>query len=762
MKHLFLLFILSAAPLALAELPMHYAETARSQLLMAQLELGDHPEGAREAFATARLALSDLPLPSDLLTEPLAKIEQAIETADPTKLAAARATLWTSLLKAGYGQVEAALEAGDIEAAKRWLSLREFRQATRLSLPDSDATLALEALSEGEITPQEALVTVRHDLLDTYQARLAGALSDVAAAGRRGFATRQAEAAALAEGYFAILEPAFLEQRGPAATQEAKAAFRNLVIAQDEAALKRVETVLQGFRAAPLTAEEQQRRAGLLLRFTSLIPVEYARGVRGGRVSSDLEIREAAAFQKGAAAAFADLEPLLELRDPLKTQQVDALLKGLEQSLNAAAQRRSVADPEEIRAQNEALTSILKEVMPTDWQKRNTAADFNVIREALGQMETAVRQGQYDAAASARLEAYAILESGPEPQLTAFAPRFVPKLEKLFWYGQGEFKGLAYLLEHHAPLAEIQASRAALSATLAEAEAALEGDKAPGSVATNAAIIVFREGLEAVVILASLMASLKGPSTRRFRRAMWAGAWAALFASVVTWFVMRGALLVFAGFGEKLEAVVSLIAIGVLILITNWFFHDTYWTDWMASFHKKKGKLLQSGVGAFVGLAALGFVSIYREGFETALFLQSLALSASAVTVLVGTVVGLGATFLIGFVIFQVQTKLPYKKMFVGTAALIGAVLLVMVGHTAHSLQVVGWLPTHPLRFIEFPFWSGMWFGLYATWEGLLLQALAAVFVIGSYVLAEHLKGRSRLRKVRAQGGGQRSSLEAG
>ena len=162
--------------------------------------------------------------------------------------------------------------------------------------------------------------------------------------------------------------------------------------------------------------------------------------------------------------------------------------------------------------------------------------------------------------------------------------------------------------------------------------------------------------------------------------------------------------------------------------------------------------MLGASVGQFAGLALLGFTSVYREGFETALFLQALVLEAGTLSVLAGTVLGLAGTFAVGFVVFKVQTKLPYKKMLVVTAVMLGGVLLVMVGNTAHALQVVGWLPTHPLRFLELPYWAGLWFGLYATWEGLALQAAFGVFVVGSYFLAERLKGRKRAAPTSRRG----------
>jgi high-affinity iron transporter len=216
-----------------------------------------------------------------------------------------------------------------------------------------------------------------------------------------------------------------------------------------------VETALSGFRAAPLSPSEQARRAGQMLRFLDLVPVEYRRGVRNGRVAIDLEIREAVTFRDGAAAAFTDLRPLIEARDPATTTRIAALFGTLERDL-ASANDQAAPDPDSIQSQTDQLVALLRQVMPAEWQQRDNAADFDVIRTALDQMEQAARAGQYDLAESARLEAYAILESGPEVKLIVFAPQYKVALENLFWYGQDAHKGLAYLLERRAPHAEIE------------------------------------------------------------------------------------------------------------------------------------------------------------------------------------------------------------------------------------------------------------------------------------------------------------------
>ncbi|MCS6888252.1 FTR1 family protein [Chloroflexus sp.] len=675
--------------------------------------------------------------------------EQALAAADLPRFAAARAEIWTALLNGGYAVVTGALQAGDAATAQQWLPVREFRHANRFARPNADATKAVRAAVTGDLAPATALAAVKADLLDTYQARLAEALATIAIADQQGFTTRRAEAAALAAGYFAILLPAYTEQRGAAAATTAQAIFAELQQAALRGApislpLAQAQEALRNFRAAPLSPAEQVRRSGQMLRFLQLVPIEYERGVRNGQVTIDLEIREAITFHAGALAAFTDLRDLLEQRDAALATTIADRFAELGTMLANAGNRSAIADPTTIRTTTEALLTDLRKLLPPEWQKQDSGADFDVIRSALDQMENAVRAGEYALAESARLEAYAIMEIGPEAKLIAFAPQYKPIIEGYFWYGQNEHKGLAYLIERQAPPAEIAATRAALDRVLAEAEQALAGSNAPLAITTNAAVIVFREGLEAVLILASLMGSLKTPAQRRFRQPLWFGAGLAMLATVLTWLLAQGALMAMARFGETLEAIVSLIAIAVLLLITNWFFHDVYWKDWMASFHQQKKHILGSQTGQWLGLIMLGFASIYREGFETVLFLQALTLEGTITVVLLGVGIGLALTLLVGLAVFVMQAKLPHKKMLIATGILIGAVLLQMVGHTVNVLQVIGWLPIHPIRWLELPYWTGFWFGLYPTWEGIGLQAAAAIFVIGSYYLAEYMQRRER------------------
>ena len=748
--------LLPAAAVAEAD-PATTANSIRSAVVAVQADAMADLTAAKDVLTEARTRYSDALAPQMATNAPamharvvagLDAAEQALAGRDEAALADARAQIWTGMLGGGLVVVQNALPKGDTDVVRTWLRLREFRPPTRLSRPQTDATVAVERFYAGNLSADETLLSVTADLLDTYQERLRLTLQQLQQADENGLSVRRAEYAGLAEGYFAILAQAYFEQRGAQARQSAETVFTSLRTTARSgqpvaAILPEAQAVLHGFRAAPLSPEEQRRRAGQLRRFLSLVPVEYERGVSGGKVTKDFEIQEAITFRDGAEAAFADLQTTLEDLDPGRTQQAAERLTALQRHLADAAGGKAVASAETVRQVAQEIDTLVSEFMPPGWLKRDAAGDFEAVAQLLDQMERAVAAGQYDLAESARLEAYATLETGPEPRLVAFAPHVIPPIENLFWHGSSGQEGLARLIRDRAPRAEISATRDRLDAQLAAAQAALAGGTSPIATATNAGLIVFREGLEAVLILASLMAGFQRPELRRLRRPLWWGSGLSLLATVLTWILARGVLVYLARFGEKLEAVVSVIAVAVLLLITNWFFHKSYWTDWLASFHAKKKGIVNAEVGQWIGLAMLGFTSIYREGFETVLFLQALVLEAGNGSVMSGVALGLAGVLLVGILLFSLQVKLPYKKMLIVTGIFIGSVLLTMVGKMAHSFQVIGWLPTHPLRALDLPYWTGTWFGVYGTWEGLLMQVAAGVFVIGSYILAEWMTRRT-------------------
>jgi high-affinity iron transporter len=276
---------------------------------------------------------------------------------------------------------------------------------------------------------------------------------------------------------------------------------------------------------------------------------------------------------------------------------------------------------------------------------------------------------------------------------------------------------------------------------------AADAHLAHGAVVVNSGLLVFREGLEAVLVLAAFTASFVGASSR-FRRPVAGGAALALLASVATWFLAIGVIGALGGPGLDVQAGTGLLAVAVLLVVMNWFFHKIYWTGWISAHNRRRRALVDGGAHSrtLLGLALLGFTAVYREGFEVVLFLQNLRIKAGSGAVLEGVALGLGLTLAVGIVTFVLQQRLPYKRMLVATGVLLGFVLLVMVGESIQELQLAGWLPTHSLG-VAFPGFVGLWFAVFPTVEGIAAQLVAAALVIGSYFLAEHV----RVRRPRAR-----------
>ena len=270
----------------------------------------------------------------------------------------------------------------------------------------------------------------------------------------------------------------------------------------------------------------------------------------------------------------------------------------------------------------------------------------------------------------------------------------------------------------------------------------------PGSAAgiLDIGVLVFREGLECVLVLSAITASMT-KSGESYQRPVAAGVAAGFLATLVTWFI---AVCIVDDLTKSMnaldvQAATGLLAVVVLLVVMNWFFHRMYWTGWISLHNKRKRELLESSRDkvssdgrVVLGMVLLGFTSFYREGVEVVLFLQSYRLNLGGTPVLYGVLIGLLLTGIVAILTFLAHRKLPYRRMLVLTGVLLGVVLLVMVGEQAQEMQLAHWLPVTviPRLVGRIPSWMGLWFSVFPTVETLAAQAIAAVAVLGSYIVA--------------------------
>ena len=271
-------------------------------------------------------------------------------------------------------------------------------------------------------------------------------------------------------------------------------------------------------------------------------------------------------------------------------------------------------------------------------------------------------------------------------------------------------------------------------------------------------VLVFREGLECILVLAAITASMTGKK-RAYRRPVAAGAGLAFIASLITWFIAVG---VVGQLSESvpaldLQAATGLLAVIVLLVIMNWFFHKIYWGGWIRAHNRRRKTLLASASADEIsrprvwwGLVLLGFTSLYREGFEVVLFLQTYHLRLGGGVVLKGALLGMILTGMVAVLTFVLQQRLPYRKMLITTGVLLGIVLLVMVGEQAQEMQLAHWISTTEISSLKsyLPPWMGLWFAVFPTVETLIAQLIAAVLVVGSYYAARRFGGGGPLESA--------------
>lgn len=269
--------------------------------------------------------------------------------------------------------------------------------------------------------------------------------------------------------------------------------------------------------------------------------------------------------------------------------------------------------------------------------------------------------------------------------------------------------------------------------------------RSPATATLDTAVLVFREGLEAILVLAAITAGMSRRQSEYRAPIAW-GAVAGFLASIATWFIAVRAI---DALSESLpaldvQAATGLLAIVVLLVVMNWFFHRVYWTGWISMHTRRKRTLLsQSTEGAggrklLLGLAALGFTSLYREGFEVVLFLQSYRLQLGGAVVLAGVLIGGFLTLVVGAITFVARKRLPYKTMLIVTGVMLAVVLFVMVGEQVQEMQLAHWIPSTTIASLEnrIPAWAGLWFSVFPNVQSLVAQTVAALLVLGSYVVA--------------------------
>ncbi len=304
------------------------------------------------------------------------------------------------------------------------------------------------------------------------------------------------------------------------------------------------------------------------------------------------------------------------------------------------------------------------------------------------------------------------------------------------------------------PLSEIRRDVADVREGLVDSDRVLaeKGVAAPAVAFGFSFAILFREGVEAVLLIAILLGSLAAGSAHNYKRPLGMGVLAALGATLLTWVFATVVIDIAPVSREVLEASTALLAVIVLIGVSFWLVSRLE--------HKRRQEFMRARVagalaaGTSAAFVGLGFTAVYREGFETVLFYQALALFAEGLGwwVVAGAVTAAVALGAVAYAILKLGKKVPVKPMLVTGASILLLLSVAFAGNAVRSLQSADLLRATPVDWPRLPVFLAELTGLHPTQEGIIVQiVMLVVFAAGAaYVFAWQPARRRRMVEATA------------
>ncbi len=344
-------------------------------------------------------------------------------------------------------------------------------------------------------------------------------------------------------------------------------------------------------------------------------------------------------------------------------------------------------------------------------------------RQKLAEAQEAYRRGDRAAARQAALTGYLEGFELAEAALANVDAGLVREIER-------RMLDLRGAIERGAPAGDIEKEAAAVDRLLAAAQDKLgAGELSPAAAFTGSLLILLREGLEAILVLAAIIAFVAKTGRRDALPWVHAGWTAALALGALTWAAATFAVDISGANRELTEGITALLAAAMLLYVGYWLHGKSYADAWTGFIKEQVGQALAKRT--LWAMAAVSFLAVYREMFEIVLFYQALwaqAGEAGKSAVLGGMAAAAVALAAIGFAIFKYSTRLPIGPFFAATSALLVLLAVVFAGHGVAALQEAGVFGGTRLAFDPLPL-----LGVYPSAESIGAQLLVLALVALGY-----------------------------
>lgn len=263
-----------------------------------------------------------------------------------------------------------------------------------------------------------------------------------------------------------------------------------------------------------------------------------------------------------------------------------------------------------------------------------------------------------------------------------------------------------------------------------------ESSMSPAAAFTGSFIILLREGVEAILVLAAIMAALIKTGRREAMKYIHFGWIGAVVLGLLTWWVADNLIVISGASREITEGVAALFAAVILIYVGFWLHNASHSKRWQQFVEHKVDNAMEGST--LWALAVVSFLAVYREMFETVLFYQAMWVQiepASHQGFMIGIFAAVILLVVLSLLIFRLGTRLPIKLFFQVNAVLLFLLAVVFTGQGIAALQEAGYID---IRTIDFPTIS--YLGMHPTVQGLSLQLF--VLVLGAGLLVYQKKSQ--------------------
>jgi len=282
-----------------------------------------------------------------------------------------------------------------------------------------------------------------------------------------------------------------------------------------------------------------------------------------------------------------------------------------------------------------------------------------------------------------------------------------------------------------APPARVKAVAAEVDGLLKRAQQMLANTTlSPTVTFVSSLVIVLREGLEALLVLAAIITLLIKAERRDALPWVHAGWISALALGGVTWWASRYLLDISGANREVTEGLTALLATAILLYVGFWLHSRSHARSWQKFLKEKIHDALQGR--ALFALTGVAFLAVYREVFETVLFYEALAQQTDPLEGMqmlwFGLFTGIGALAVLGWLLLRTGLRLPLRLFFNVNAMLLFALAVIFTGQGIAALQEAGYIDIQPLNLPRFD-----WIGFYPTLQTVLGQLLVLGLIGGLF-----------------------------